>query len=345
MKAKNLCITAGLCAGVASVAIANDKPTPQLLDNGIKVEPVRIAKVRYVDGKVQMVTDWRDYDGGAPRAADTRVFDCYGDDDSDGFMDGGLACGLGADSSRWFFGTGYCNMFVSADHEVWDQTDLDAGFARVDFGWYWTCQGFGTETCLVGVFTQESVPCEPNSFDYSGWLLDFGTLSCNPGGYYYTNVDLGTGTWQIPTGGTGSHLVILAQEITTGGALVLATCSQTMLWGTGTGSNPRGNQVTEQMDDDNPIDGTHDTISECYTYSFGLCPDPLGAMVQFWGEEGAGDPCDFADFNGDGNVDTQDFTAFFNAWVPRDPSADCDGNGTVDTQDFLCFLNIWNQCR
>lgn len=348
MKAKNICITAGLCAGVASVAIAGDKPDLQNIDNAIEVSPVRIAKVRFENGQVRMVSDWSDYKGGGnTRLASTRVFDCFGDDDSDGFMDDTNAC-FSTSTSRWFFGTGYCNMFVSADHTVWENTDLNAGFARVDFAWYWTCAGFGTETCLVGVFTQESVPCDPDTFDYSGWLLDFGSLSCNPGGYYYTNVDLSSGTWPIPTTGTGSHILIFAQSQTTSGALVLATCAQTMLWGTGDGGGAsntmRGTQVTEEFDDDNPADGVHSS-TECYTFDFGLCPDPLGAMVQFWGEEGMGGACDYADFNGDGTVNTQDFAAFFNAWVPGDESANCNGDSTVNSQDFLCFLNLWNECR
>ncbi len=62
-------------------------------------------------------------------------------------------------------------------------------------------------------------------------------------------------------------------------------------------------------------------------------------------EEVGGDPCDFADFDDNGVVDTRDFSAFFNKWVPKDPAADCDGNGTIDTRDVTCFLNVWNSCR
>jgi len=344
MKAKNLCITAGLCAGVASVAIAGDKPQLQKLDNAIEVTPQRIAKVRYENGTARVVSDWSDYKGGnVSRVADVRVFDCFGDNDSDGFMDDTGGC-FTTSTSRWFFGTSYCNMFTTADHTVDANTDLNAGFARVDFAWQWTCAGFGTETCLVAVFTQDSVPCDPDSFDYSGWLLDFGTLSCNPGGYYYTNVDLSTGTWPIPTGGTGSHILLYAQSATTSGALVLATCAQTMLWGTQYGGdNEKGTQVTEQFDDDLTIDGSH-TTSECYTYSFGLCPDPLGAMVQFWGEADS-DPCDYANYNGDSTINTQDFLAFLNSWNAREARSNCNGDSTINTQDFLCFLNIWNACR
>ncbi len=58
-----------------------------------------------------------------------------------------------------------------------------------------------------------------------------------------------------------------------------------------------------------------------------------------------GDPCDYADFDNNGVVDTRDFTAFFNQWVPKNAPADCDGNGVVDTRDVICFLNLWTACR
>lgn len=53
------------------------------------------------------------------------------------------------------------------------------------------------------------------------------------------------------------------------------------------------------------------------------------------------DDC-FADFNGDGVVDTRDVLAYLNAWNLADPTSDCDGNGLIDTRDVLCFLNLWN---
>jgi len=50
----------------------------------------------------------------------------------------------------------------------------------------------------------------------------------------------------------------------------------------------------------------------------------------------------YADFNGDGSVNSQDVLAFLNAWVIGDGSADANGDGTVNTQDVLVFLNLWN---
>jgi hypothetical protein len=346
MKAKNLCTCAGLCAGFASMAIAGgDKPTPQLLENGTFVQPVKIAKCRYENGQVVKTSEWMDYKGGARGSADERVFDCYGDADSDGFMDDTGGCGLS--SSRWYFGTGYCNGMATNDMVLDGSTNLPVGLGRADFGWYWTCGGSGAEECNIAIFTQESDPtaCAADSFDYSGWLISFGTLSCNTGFYYYTNVDISaTGTWPAPTGGAGSYVYAF---LTSGGA-ALATCAQPMLWGDGVNdggavANPRGSQETEQLDDDNLLDGTHSVPTECYTYSLGVCPNPLGAMLQFWGERG--NACAFADCDGNGVVDTRDFTCYLNRWVPKNPLADCDGNQIIDTRDFICFLNLWTACR
>lgn len=52
-------------------------------------------------------------------------------------------------------------------------------------------------------------------------------------------------------------------------------------------------------------------------------------------------PCP-ADFNGDGEVNTQDVLAFLNAWGAGDPRGDFNGDGAVNTQDVLAFLNAWS---
>ncbi|MCC7388408.1 MAG: S8 family serine peptidase [Phycisphaerales bacterium] len=49
-----------------------------------------------------------------------------------------------------------------------------------------------------------------------------------------------------------------------------------------------------------------------------------------------------ADFNDDGNVNTQDVLAFLNAWSAGDSSADINNDGSVNTQDVLAYLNLWN---
>ena len=53
------------------------------------------------------------------------------------------------------------------------------------------------------------------------------------------------------------------------------------------------------------------------------------------------EPC-YADFNGDGTVDTRDVLAFLNAWTADDPRADFTGDGEINTLDVLAFLNAWS---
>jgi hypothetical protein len=49
-----------------------------------------------------------------------------------------------------------------------------------------------------------------------------------------------------------------------------------------------------------------------------------------------------ADFNGDGDVNTEDVIAFLNAWNHGDPRTDSNGDGHIDSQDVIAFLNGWN---
>jgi hypothetical protein len=345
-----LLITAGCACSTACAG--GDKPEPQLVHNAIQVTPQRIARVRMESGQIVRTSEWMDYHGAVIRGpTDDRVFDCFGDSNGDGYMDDEGGCGLG--SSRWYFGSGYCNGFFTNDMNLHPETHLSVGLGRVDLAWYWSClapyQGGMVEDCEIAVFTQESNPangCEADSFDYSGWIFDFGSIECNSGYYYYANLDLGGGTWTAPSEASGSYAMMY---LTSDGA-ALATCAQPMLWGTGdaSGGDPRnpGTQEIEQLDDDAPLNGTHTLTTECYTYDFGgSCPGTWGGMAQFWGE--IGDCCcgEFADCDENGVIDTRDVTCFFNRWAPKDDAADCDGNGVVDTRDFTCFLNQWVACR
>lgn len=61
--------------------------------------------------------------------------------------------------------------------------------------------------------------------------------------------------------------------------------------------------------------------------------------------EPGGDPCDYADQNDDGVVNTQDFLVYLGAWSAGNASADCNGDGVVNTQDFLCYLGQWSACQ
>ena len=47
------------------------------------------------------------------------------------------------------------------------------------------------------------------------------------------------------------------------------------------------------------------------------------------------------DLTGDGEVNTQDFIFFLNAWANKDPVSDWNNDGTINTQDFIAYLNDW----
>ncbi|MDQ7013392.1 MAG: GC-type dockerin domain-anchored protein [Planctomycetota bacterium] len=333
--------------GLAGAACGQaERPMLQQLELGTEVVPLRVAPAVYADGSFERVGEWMPYS--SPRGPhdvcrDYRVFDSYGDADANAVPDDLAGCDMG--SRRWFFGTAYCSPFYTNDMVLADDTILSEGAWRADLAWAWTCAGFEEEQCVIAVFTQRSNPdeCEPDSFDYPGWLFDFGDLDCNPGLYYRTRLDISSyGRWTLPPDAEGSYAVMFLTDDGT----VLASCAQTMLWGTpDAGGTPGGVgfQAAGQMDDDYPTDYYHDPTDECYTYWLSQCPDPLGGMLQFWGERDA-ELWHRADFNRDDIVDSRDFIEFLNAWRHCSFGADCTGNNRCTSADVICFLDLWAGC-
>ena len=362
MNTNTLLISAGLCAGLGAAATGQPQHgQPQSIGGGRAVEPLRVARVAMDGGGMVFLSDWLDYRPDPGRYHLGQIFDCFGDANGDGEPDGGVLCGLGSDDERWYMGSGFCNMFYTNDMTVHECTSVLDGADRFDFAWFWTAQGSGSsEPCIVAVFTQNSEPCDSDSFDYSGWLLDYGTLSSSVGdGYYLSNASPAVGAWRLPLDRSGSYAVFFLREVTTSGAFVLATCAQPMLWATADNHlqyDGAGTQGPLELDDTDPFDGSH-TSSECYSYSFsGICPSVLGGMGQFWGymltDCDAGFCLQWPIPNCDSNevLDTRDFACFLGHWARAhqsggyDSRADCDGNGSINTQDFLCFLNIFATC-
>ena len=60
-------------------------------------------------------------------------------------------------------------------------------------------------------------------------------------------------------------------------------------------------------------------------------------------QNGTADACEAcpADFDGDGEVNSQDFIGYLNAFVVGDSAADFDGDGEVNSQDFIGYLNAF----
>jgi hypothetical protein len=51
----------------------------------------------------------------------------------------------------------------------------------------------------------------------------------------------------------------------------------------------------------------------------------------------------YADCDGNGTRNVNDFMCFINKYATRDPYADCDMNGYINAADFMCFLNKFVQ--
>ncbi|VAX39809.1 hypothetical protein MNBD_PLANCTO03-1971 [hydrothermal vent metagenome] len=276
-----------LLAGTATATLGQTVSTMGPLYLGgepKKAEVLRLAPAVLVDGEAMRVGEWVDPPSGAGRVVGDKVFDCFGDSNNDRFMDDSI-CGLGA--SRWYFGSGFCNLFISNDMVLHPETVIQAGAHAADIEWYWAVNGSGTsEQCVVGVFTQLSDPdaCEPDSGAW-GWLFDFGIL---PGREeYWANLDLPPGDiWDLPPDGSGSYVFTYLTD----DGNSWATCAHSFMWGASNneGADPLapGEQGPNQLDDINPPYGSHTVLDECIDHTWDLCPDPLGAMIQFWGEVG-----------------------------------------------------------
>ncbi len=343
-----LIVSAGLLFAAAGSAQGqvDARPDLQLLDKGSMVRPIRIAPVAMDHGHIVFLDDWMDDQGSTTRdmlCQDNRIFDCYGDHNFDGGFDDYGGCGLGG--QRWYFGTAFCGSnYTTNDMTLAPDTVIEAGATQANFAWYWTCGGSGSEQCILVVLTESSDAnaCEPDSNDLGGWAFDFGLLSCNPGGYYFTNLDISSvGVWALPDTGKGSYAVAFLTD----NGLSPATCAQTLLWGASNnaGGDPDGpgEQGPMQLDDDNN-NQTHEA-DECIDYTLGVCPDPLGTLIQFWGTRE--NPPLRGDFDHNGIVDTRDVLAFLTAWNNCDPASDCNVDGECNTQDVTCFLNGWTMCR
>lgn len=349
MKKFAVCLGAlGLCAGLAT---AKDlvKQT-----NGIQLTPVRIAQV-YADGSIGQ---WQDYVQTRDILSDTLVFDNFEPDvdgsvsGTVGFPIGGGTCGLGspedADSGRWFFGTTYNNPFAANDMTAAsgggsDINDMVVAWnfgAGADRGMFLVISTFDSNAIADNTGLCDTPVNQDDASFLGGVILDFGFDPGSSAGYYFTVVeDLSTVSGisvPVPADLIGAYHVIIGTYVTdpaTDGVLDTTPGSQPMLWGTGDaeaiggaadGDRP-GTQNEWQWDDDFVIDGVHQAPDECYNYAFGVCPDPLGAMIAFWVAGGC--PCVF-DLDDDCRTGLSDLILLFAEY-----------GTTYDFQDFVGLLD------
>lgn len=339
------CMKIALVAGCAMAAVASAKPPLQVSGPGVKIDPVRIAKVKKdATGKVTMLTDWIAYDGFANRAIPSGcLFDCFGRDWSiaaTGAPENPSGCI--ANGSRWFFGTTALNNNWLDDMTSFRKTTA----TELDIGWSWNVAA-PTQLFIFYFLSTGgdlSVCDETGAGLGNGIVLDFGVTA--PGaGYYYSNVDMTSfGGLVLDATVTGYQGII--GEAFDGTTITLAAgpC-QPMLWGATENLRAEGgadilpgsygNQGEATFDDDAPNDGAFDNTVECYTYDFGsgLCARPLGKMVAFGG-------CS-ADFDGDGFPTGDDFDAFVVQFELGDLAADFDGDGFVTGDDFDAYVALF----
>ena len=278
-------LVAGVLALVGAAAGAMGQSSgPTLLTEPLRrAEVLRVAPAVLVDGEVFRTGEWVDPPSGTARAERKRIFDCFGDFDSDGEIDDFGACGV---HGRWLLGTSYVNNFVTNDMTLHPGTILEAGADRAQTALYWAQSG----ECVLGLFTQafDADACEPDTGG-AGWVFDLGFMEWHG---YYADLDIsGIGTWELPLSGRGSYFITYLTD----DGNSWAGNAQPLLWGASNseGADPAGpgEQGPMQLDDILPPQGEHTVPDECLDYAFAqceICPRPLGAMLQLWGQRRGG---------------------------------------------------------
>jgi hypothetical protein len=342
---------------------------------GQRVQPQRAAGVAWRDGRMIMLTDWVQLPATPHRVRRVYAYDCYEDDGAGAPWDDGNCTDIGLPISRdfrWYFGPTYNNPFVAGDMN----TDSAGAGRQCDFvyhAWYWNIDDAGgapyddsdgdgaiDQDLYLAIFTTET--SDPNGCSddgtataFPGVLYLFEDLNDTvhgdvPGQYYFANLDLSdTGlTHPMPADGAGGWLLLYGTAFDSSGGLITLSAgagdvwAQPMLWGTGEDEwgPPRvGTQDFGQFDDDNPTDGTHDPVNECYDYTYGVCPDPLGGMIGFLYSEF--EPCDCpGNLDGDDAVTLTDLALLLSRFGATDASEceDQNGDGRITLADLTILL-------
>jgi hypothetical protein len=343
---KKFLLAAGCVGACSTIALAGPKKLHQS-GPGVMLTPVRIAPIN-ADGSIG---EWREYAQPVTVCTDTLTFDCaqLGSLCTSPVPVGGVVCGIG-EGSRWFFGPSYNNPLATNDMTV----DVAGTINDATGSWF---QGgtlsrpalqihrYYESDAIVNEDGVAAVPIQQTDTSFIGGVIyDFGIIP--PGGayyYYFWSDDLCTGGGicdPTPANGAGAYSITVATSDGVDIFLDTTPGSQPMLWGTeGGGSSDRpGTQNTFQWDDDNLPDGTYSSPTELYTYSFGLCPDPLGALIGLWVKGGA--PC-AEDCTGDGLRDAADLALLLSCYNGG-PCCDITGDGGTGAADLAALLAVYN---
>lgn len=355
---KKTCLLA-CAAGMACCSLALAKPPLEKLRPGAEIQPISIAHAKKVNGKIVKDGPWIPYTGGfGARNAPVNApfYDCYGREPA--LAPAGSvgtncvpACQSSVDSGlRWFFGSGYENP-----NTIEDMQDCacppGSVISEVDLGFFWGA----TDNLFIIYFPIEEVlefngtdctdPSTMTDTGGGGVILNYGVVPGSSTFYYYSRVPgldaIGMLSPSTDDNGDaagladGSYQMIISDAVTSSAIFLAPGPCQSMLWGTGqtTGDCRPGLNNGDAFDDDAPTDGAFANPAECYDYTFGLCPDPLGKMNCF---SYARCP---ADFNNDGFIDGSDSDSFNNAFEAGNPCADLNGDCFLDGSDSDLFNN------
>ncbi len=343
-----------------SVAFADGAQKPrqhELFTGPIQyAQPLRACKVRMINRQIVQVGPWVDLSQFSPASdfqpspcgSGTLAFDnnelhppdvCqnpkYGDP-----CNGPDGTPMGC--SRWYFGPDYYNPLWINDMIVVPGTE-GAQADALQPVWYMQRAEGNTSNFYMAIFTGEFADGTLTNFDncsdtdltiYDGVAFDFGS-TIGTGGWRSDICLAGSGlSLQMPNSGQGVYIVGYFSDLTT--PTLWPDPVQPLLWGTKPG-NP-SQQGPTQWDDDNPSDGQITLPDECYDYTYGVCPDPLGGMMAFW-VPAAGCVPNGGDVDGSGCIDDADLLAVLFAFGGTGESGeDVNCDGVVDDADLLEVL-------
>jgi hypothetical protein len=381
MTIRTACISAGAAALALPAFAGSPKNLPlQQLGNARHVMPSRAASYTVVNGRMVLTSDWVTL-GATTRDIYTCSYDSIELDLTGGVLGaptdqtnppGPTGC-LDAtipNGNRWYFGAAYHNPFISSDigaaaagvdsEGVGHAWYIDVGDAEPDGD----ADGLPDSPLFIAIQQFEDmdvVGCTDDGSTFiNGVIYDFSGNAWDPAFYNYTTISLnGSGLFHtMPADGSGGYQVIygiafdpVTNIITLPTAIdpvtLLGVNIQPMLWGTGANEfgapddGRCGADVDGQYDDDAPTDGVHDLALECYSYLFGVCPDPLACATGFYHKASVGCAC-LGDINGDGIIDIADLALFLSVFGSAAAPGDCadmNGDGIIDIADLALFLS------
>jgi hypothetical protein len=344
MTIRTACITAG-AAALALPAFAGT-PKNQIAGAGLAVpqaiQPISAAKYTIIDGQMVLTTPWMYANQGPSTRGVT--WDYIFDNIEISPADPNAAPDF-TDVATF----DYCNPFATNDMSALGHSGLEA-IDGMYLLWYQRAALPGSPPVPAGeqlfiavqIFEEtilDDCSVTEDSLTFTdGVIFDFGV---NANGFWYSAVDLSVFAISMaaPADGSGTYQYIFGSDFD-GTTITLSTCVQSGLWGT---AAPRvGTQTLVQYDDDNPTDGIHDPAFECYDYTFGVCPDPLGAAIGLMNMEiGTGCPCP-GDLNADGARDISDLALFLSGFGSTDGGCDdINADGVTDISDLALFLSTF----